>query len=139
MSADKLIEIVKEAFKCLEDPSSAAEDFSKFFSEKYIQHVDGKTLNYTQFLEHVSSLKSRVHDIKITIEHIFSKNNKVCSVHYAEAKTENGSSKTKVVAYYEFENKISSDVKNQISQLSDDILGGKFVVEINDEEPTSTF
>ena len=41
--------------------------------------------------------------------------------------------------YYEFENKIPSDVKSKISQLSTDILEGKFVVEINDEEPTSTF
>ena len=41
--------------------------------------------------------------------------------------------------YYEFENKISSDVKAQVAKLSDDILAGNFVVEINDEEPTSTF
>ena len=41
--------------------------------------------------------------------------------------------------YYEFENKISSDVKAQVAELSDNIMKGKFVVEINDEEPTSTF
>tara|TARA_Y100000589_G_scaffold251105_1_gene239293 strand:- start:57 stop:1064 length:1008 start_codon:yes stop_codon:yes gene_type:complete len=41
--------------------------------------------------------------------------------------------------YYEFENKISGDVKAQVAKLADDILAGKFVVEINDEEPTSTF
>ena len=41
--------------------------------------------------------------------------------------------------YYEFENKISGDVKDQVAKLADDILAGKFVVEINDEEPTSTF
>ena len=41
--------------------------------------------------------------------------------------------------FYEFENKIPSDVKAQVAKLSDDILAGNFVVEINDEEPTSTF
>tara|TARA_B100000073_G_scaffold39739_1_gene29801 strand:- start:2055 stop:3062 length:1008 start_codon:yes stop_codon:yes gene_type:complete len=41
--------------------------------------------------------------------------------------------------FYEFENKIPADVKAQVAKLSDDILAGDFVVEINDEEPTSTF
>ena len=41
--------------------------------------------------------------------------------------------------YYEFDSKISNDLKAQIAKLSDDILAGNFVVEINDEEPTSTF
>ena len=41
--------------------------------------------------------------------------------------------------YYEFDSKIPSDVKAQVAKLSEEILGGNFVVEINDEEPTSTF
>ena len=42
-------------------------------------------------------------------------------------------------SYYEFEDKIPASVKNQISALSDNIKKGKFVVEINDNEPKSTF
>ena len=36
--------------------------------------------------------------------------------------------------YYEFESKIPSDVKAQVTKLSEEILGGNFVVEINDED-----
>jgi basic membrane lipoprotein Med (substrate-binding protein (PBP1-ABC) superfamily) len=42
-------------------------------------------------------------------------------------------------SYYEFESKLPSSVKNKVSSLADDIKAGKFSVEINDEEPKSSF
>jgi len=41
--------------------------------------------------------------------------------------------------YYEFEDKIPADAKAKVEELKAQILAGDFVVEINDEEPTSTF
>ncbi|KKJ78807.1 ABC transporter substrate-binding protein [Kiloniella litopenaei] len=41
--------------------------------------------------------------------------------------------------YYEFEDKIPADAKAKVEQVKADILSGKFVVEINDEEPKSTY
>ena len=41
--------------------------------------------------------------------------------------------------YYEFEGKISGDIKARVAKLQADIMAGKFTVEINDEEPKSTF
>jgi basic membrane lipoprotein Med (substrate-binding protein (PBP1-ABC) superfamily) len=41
--------------------------------------------------------------------------------------------------YYEFEDKIPADIKAKVEALKADILAGKYVVEINDEEPKSTF
>ena len=41
--------------------------------------------------------------------------------------------------YYEFENKVPLDVKLEIESLSKKIISGEFVVNINDEEPKSTF
>ncbi len=41
--------------------------------------------------------------------------------------------------YYEFDSKISADVKAKVAKLQADIISGKFTVEINDEEPKSTF
>ena len=41
--------------------------------------------------------------------------------------------------YYEFENKISNDIKAKVNAMQADILAGKHVVVINDEEPKSTF
>jgi basic membrane lipoprotein Med (substrate-binding protein (PBP1-ABC) superfamily) len=41
--------------------------------------------------------------------------------------------------YYEFEDRIPADVKAKVEALKADILAGRFTVEINDEEPKSTF
>ncbi|MEQ8862829.1 MAG: BMP family protein [Thalassobaculum sp.] len=41
--------------------------------------------------------------------------------------------------FYEFEDKISPDIKAKVKALQADILAGKFTVEINDNEPKSTF
>lgn len=41
--------------------------------------------------------------------------------------------------YYEFENKIPSDVKAKVASLAADIKSGKYEVEIIDDEPKSTF
>ena len=42
-------------------------------------------------------------------------------------------------SYYEFDSKLPSTLKNQVSALANEIIAGEFVVEINDEEPKSTF
>ena len=41
--------------------------------------------------------------------------------------------------YYEFDTKISADLKEQVASLASDIINGEFTVEIIDEEPKSTF
>jgi len=41
--------------------------------------------------------------------------------------------------YYEFEDKISPEIKAKVTALSADIIAGKFVVEIKDDQPKSTF
>lgn len=41
--------------------------------------------------------------------------------------------------YYEFEDKIAADIKAQVENLSAQIMAGEFTVEINDEEPKSTY
>ena len=41
--------------------------------------------------------------------------------------------------YYEFEDKIEPVIKDRVAKISADIMAGKFVVKINDEQPKSTF
>ena len=41
--------------------------------------------------------------------------------------------------YYEFDSKISADMKAKIAGLSERIISGDFVVKITDDEPKSTF
>jgi len=41
--------------------------------------------------------------------------------------------------YYEFEDRIPADAKAKVAAVQADILSGKFVVKINDNEPKSSF
>ena len=41
--------------------------------------------------------------------------------------------------YYEFEDKIPADAKAKVEELKKKILAGEYTVEINDNEPKSTF
>ena len=41
--------------------------------------------------------------------------------------------------YYEFEGKIAADVKAKVAETEAAILAGTLVIEINDDEPKSTF
>jgi basic membrane lipoprotein Med (substrate-binding protein (PBP1-ABC) superfamily) len=41
--------------------------------------------------------------------------------------------------FYEFEDKIDADIKAQVEKVAADILAGTLTVEINDEEPKSTY
>jgi basic membrane lipoprotein Med (substrate-binding protein (PBP1-ABC) superfamily) len=41
--------------------------------------------------------------------------------------------------YYEFEDRIDADIKAKVEKLTADIMAGSVVVEINDEEPKSTY
>ena len=41
--------------------------------------------------------------------------------------------------YYEFDDKIPEDTKALVNETADKIMAGEFAVEINDDEPKSTF
>lgn len=44
-----------------------------------------------------------------------------------------------LASYYEFEDKIPAEAKAKVDELTKQIMAGDFVVEINDEEPKSSF
>ena len=41
--------------------------------------------------------------------------------------------------YYEFDDQIAADIKAKVAAMSRKILGGSLVVEVNDDEPKSTY
>ena len=45
----------------------------------------------------------------------------------------------RLAPYYEFENRIPAAAKTRVAEVAADILAGRYVVEINDEEPHSTY
>lgn len=64
--------------------------YSKYFSENYVQYVDGKKLNYPEFKEHMSALKSALKSGNITFKYMLAEVNKVATIHIASGVKKNG-------------------------------------------------
>jgi len=76
----------------------------KYFHPKYQQHVNGKILNFDQFVDHMKAIKDTLGSVKIYFERLIEEDDWVCSVHYAEGKKKDGNIvKAKVIAFFKFE------------------------------------
>ncbi|HEF8774596.1 TPA: nuclear transport factor 2 family protein [Providencia stuartii] len=62
----------------------------QYFSPDYIQIVDGKKIDYTEFVAHLNALKNAVESISITIKSIAEGDGCVHTQHIACAKKKNG-------------------------------------------------
>ncbi|MCD6046425.1 MAG: hypothetical protein K0S08_72 [Gammaproteobacteria bacterium] len=99
---NKVQEIFTDIF-CTEKVDMAT--IARHFDASYTQYVDSETLNYDKFIQHVQALKDAVKSIKITFEHLIEEDDKVCSIHIAEAVKTNGEKiKAKVIALFQFKN-----------------------------------
>ena len=92
----------------IESESIDEKIIASYLHDDFIQYVDGKTLNKLDCISHAKAVKSSVHSGKVTFEHIISESNKVCTVHLAQGKTNEGNYvKFKVIAYFEIkDNKV---------------------------------
>src|SRR5271169_7173505 len=57
----------------------------RYFSPRYVQKTDGRTLDFPGFVAHVRELKRTLKNIKITFERLVAEGANVVSVHRAEA------------------------------------------------------
>ena len=58
---------------------------ARYFSPRYVQKTDGRTLDYPGFAAHVRKLKCTVKNVKITFERMIAEGANVVSIHRAEA------------------------------------------------------
>jgi predicted SnoaL-like aldol condensation-catalyzing enzyme len=58
---------------------------ARYFSPRYVQKTDGRTLDYLGFVAHVRELKRTVKNVKITFERAVAEGANVVSIHRAEA------------------------------------------------------
>lgn len=56
----------------------------RYFSPAYVQHVDGKTLDFTAFSDHIRELKKIVTNLRFTVEHLVAEGDKVMEIHRVE-------------------------------------------------------
>jgi hypothetical protein len=91
MSRDQSKEFIREMFsKVFEDGSSGDSVYSKYFSTNYIQSVDGKSLNYDAFVNHLNALKSAMKSLKVTFRYLVAEDDKVATIHIVEGEKKNG-------------------------------------------------
>ncbi len=58
---------------------------ARYFSSRYVQKTDGRTLDFPGSVAHVRELKRTVKNVKITFERIVAEGASVVSIHRAEA------------------------------------------------------
>lgn len=86
----------------IESKEVSDETISQYVSPNYIQKVDGKTLNFSEYVSHMKSLKASIQSVKITIERCMIQGNAFFTVHTAEAVKKNGDRVVaKVIGYFE--------------------------------------
>jgi predicted SnoaL-like aldol condensation-catalyzing enzyme len=77
---------------------------ARYFSPRYVQKTDGRTLDFPGFVAHVRELKRTVKNVKITFERMIAEGASVVSIHRAEAeKIAGGSVAVRVFALFVIE------------------------------------
>lgn len=90
--ADKMKSFLKEAFHhTIEEMEPDEEVYARYFSKDYIQHVDGKTLNYDGFVAHMKAQKKVLASAKITFKYMLVDNDKIATIHIVNAVKKDGS------------------------------------------------
>jgi ketosteroid isomerase-like protein len=64
----------------------------RYFSPAYVQHVDGRTLNFAGFRDHVRELKKILTNLRFTVEHMVAEGDKVMEIHRVQGDKRAGGS-----------------------------------------------
>lgn len=81
---------ITQMFKeVLESPEIDERVIQTYFSMDYIQIVDGHTLDYNRFVQHIRKLKEKVIEQKVTLENIAANQNTVFTKHRVTSKLRN--------------------------------------------------
>lgn len=107
MTSDETKIFVKEIFKnTIENMDATEETYAQYFSQDYVQHVDGKTLNYTDFVAHMKAQKNVIKSAKVTFKHIITEGDTVATVHIVNGIKKDGSIiEAQVNALFKIKNK----------------------------------
>lgn len=58
---------------------------ARYFSPRYVQNTDGRTLDFAGLVAHVRELKRMLKNVKVTFERMIAEGANVVSIHRAEA------------------------------------------------------
>ena len=84
--------LIKQMFRDMFESDSFDERvIDRYFSPKYVQHVDGTTLNFSGFVDHLRELKGTVAKLDVTFEQMVAEGNSVMEIHRVEGAKRDGS------------------------------------------------
>lgn len=90
-------------FEKLFDPNVSSTEVGHYFHPEYQQLVDGKCLNFSEFMDHVAVLKKTLKRGKVTFEHVLVQGDHWADIHYVDAiKQDDSHVRVKVLAFYTF-------------------------------------
>lgn len=83
--------LIQQMFRdVLEMDSSDERVIDRYFSPAYVQRVDGKTLDFAAFRDHIRELKKILTNLRFTIEHMVAEGGKVMEIHRVEGERRAG-------------------------------------------------
>lgn len=83
--------LVRQMFRdVLETDSFDERVILRYFSPAYVQRVDGKTLRFPEFVDHVRELKHTVTNLRFTFEEMIAEGEKVMEIHRVEGEKRAG-------------------------------------------------
>lgn len=95
-------DIIRSAFTHIIEAKDVSEsDIARFFSTKYTQHVDGKTITYNEFIQHIYAQKAVLEHLSIEFLSLIEEDEIVFSNHIVTARKKDGNQViTKVIAQF---------------------------------------
>ncbi len=90
--------VFSELFNVDNDPCNMAK---KYMTPDYLQLVDGKSLHYNEFVEHLGVVLNEFQSINFTFEQVIASGNTISDIHIVDAIKNDGSKfKAKVIAFF---------------------------------------
>jgi hypothetical protein len=97
-----LKKVIENSFMVSTDMNATKADYARYHTKDYIQHVDGKVLNYDEYVAHREALKKTVKSAKIFFNDMIIEGNKVVTRHTAYVtKKDNKKIELQVIAIFE--------------------------------------
>ncbi|HEY0177105.1 MAG TPA: nuclear transport factor 2 family protein [Pedobacter sp.] len=99
-------ELVKEAFaEVLANPEFNEQTIARYFGPDYQQHVDGKVLNYDQFVSHMKVIKQKTTALQFDYKTIIQEGNIVFTNHLVKVTKPDGTlAEAHLIAEFHIEN-----------------------------------
>lgn len=122
--------LVAESFEVLFDANQSADDVRPFFAKSYTQWVDGKSLDYDGFFQHVVALKEVIATAYVEFIEFMVAGDTAADIHDVFVTKKNGETlHVRVIAFFTFENDQIASVREMTHLLkgneSDHDLGSR--------------